>query len=73
MALKRKIYQKLLDWKTASNGSSALLIRGARRVGKTFLCKQFGESEYKSMAFIDFSNVSNVSKEITEYKCRLLN
>ena len=62
MILKRKIYQKLLDWKRTNNGSSALLIKGARRVGKSFLCKQFGESEYKSMLFIDFSNVG---KEIT--------
>jgi len=56
MILKRKIYQKLLNWKNTSKGTSALLINGARRVGKTFLCRQFGENEYKSMIFIDFGN-----------------
>ena len=66
MILKRKIYQKLLDWKAASNGSSALLIKGARRVGKSFLCKQFGENEYKTMVFIDFSNVSKEIIDIFE-------
>ena len=66
MILKRKIYQKLLDWKTVCNGSSALLIKGARRVGKSFLCKQFGENEYKSAIFIDFSNVSKEIIDIFE-------
>ena len=39
MALKRKLYEKMLEWKKESNGSSALLIDGARRVGMNFLCK----------------------------------
>lgn len=63
MLLKRKIYEKLLTWKAESNGKSALMIDGARRVGKSFLCEQFGKNEYKSMLLIDFSNVS---KEITD-------
>ena len=66
MILKRKIYQKLLDWKSSSNGSSALLVKGARRVGKSFLCKQFGENEYRSVVFIDFSNVSKEIIDIFE-------
>lgn len=61
--LKRKAYQKLLDWKRESNGTTALLLDGARRVGKSFLCRQFGENEYKSMILIDFGNIA---KEITE-------
>ncbi len=61
--LKRKAYQKLLDWKQESNGTTALLLDGARRVGKSFLCRQFGENEYKSMILIDFGNIA---KEITE-------
>ncbi|MCL2443219.1 MAG: AAA family ATPase [Treponema sp.] len=64
MALKRKIYQKLLDWKKTNKGSSVLLISGARRVGKSFLCEQFGKNEYKSMIIIDFGNVSKKIKEI---------
>ena len=58
MILKRKIYQKLLDWKKESNGKSALLLKGARRVGKSFLCEQFGKNEYKSMILIDFGNIA---------------
>ncbi|MCL2443997.1 MAG: AAA family ATPase [Treponema sp.] len=64
MALKRKIYQKLRDWKNESKGSSVLLISGARRVGKSFLCEQFGKNEYKSMILIDFGNVSKEIKNI---------
>lgn len=43
MILKRKIYDKLVEWKKESNGSTALLIGGARRVGKSFVAKAFGE------------------------------
>ena len=57
MTLKRKIYQRMLEWKNERNGKTALLIEGARRVGKSFLCQQFGKNEYKSMIFIDFSFV----------------
>ena len=41
MILKRKIYDTLLDWKTRSNGTTALLIDGARRIGKSFICEEF--------------------------------
>lgn len=54
--LKRKIYNKLLQWKEGSNGATALMIDGARRVGKSFLCKQFAECEYESHILIDFGN-----------------
>lgn len=57
MILKRKIYQSLLDWKKQSNGASALMIDGARRVGKSFLVSQFAQKEYKSHIIIDFANV----------------
>ena len=52
--LKRKAYEKLLEWKHASSGATALLIEGARRVGKSTLVKEFGESEYKSCLIVDF-------------------
>ena len=55
--LKRKLYCKLKDWKVKSNGKTALLIKGARRVGKSYLVEAFGNSEYKSMIIIDFANV----------------
>ena len=54
--LKRKIYDNLLAWKKQSDGASALMIEGARRVGKSFLCKLFAENEYKSHIIIDFGN-----------------
>ena len=66
MILKRKTYQKMLNWKKESNGASALLLSGARRVGKSFLCEQFGKNEYKSMIIIDFGNVSTEIKNIFE-------
>ena len=52
---KRKIYDKLLQWKHESNGSTALLIEGARRVGKSTVVQEFGKNEYDSFIFIDFS------------------
>lgn len=59
MILKRKIYDRLLEWKKESNGETAVLIDGARRVGKSYVCEQFAQNEYKSYILIDFGNVSN--------------
>ena len=56
--LKRKIYQELLKWKNESKGTSALLIEGARRVGKTKIAEYFGENEFPSYKTIDFSKES---------------
>ena len=66
MILKRKIYQRLVQWKNESRGSSALLLKGARRVGKSFLCEQFGKNEYKSMLLIDFGSVAKETIDILE-------
>ena len=54
--LKRKIYDALLEWKQKSNGKTALLIDGARRVGKSFIAELFAKQEYKSHILIDFGN-----------------
>ncbi|MCL1835102.1 MAG: AAA family ATPase [Oscillospiraceae bacterium] len=54
--LKRKIYDDLLAWKKRSAGATALMIDGARRVGKSFLCDLFAKNEYKSHIIIDFGN-----------------
>ena len=54
--LKRKIYDELLSWKKKSGGQTALLIDGARRVGKSFIAELFAEQEYKSHIIIDFGN-----------------
>lgn len=65
--LKRKIYNRLLRWKKESNGRTALLIEGARRVGKTYIIKKFGENEYESYILIDFSYMSKNLKDIFDY------
>jgi len=54
--LKRKIYDELLSWKQKSCGQTALLIDGARRVGKSFIAELFAKQEYKSHIIIDFGN-----------------
>jgi len=54
--LKRKIFDKLLSWKHNSNGKTALLIDGARRVGKSYIAELFARQEYKSYILIDFGN-----------------
>ena len=53
--LKRKIYERLLSWKRESDGHTALLIEGARRVGKSTIVEEFGKNEYDSYILIDFS------------------
>jgi predicted AAA+ superfamily ATPase len=58
MVFKRKLYDKMLEWKQKWSGEYALLIKGARRVGKSTLAEQFAKNEYKSYVFIDFSRVS---------------
>lgn len=53
---KRKIYEKMLAWKKESAGETALLIEGARRVGKSTIVRQFAENEYRTHIIIDFAN-----------------
>lgn len=55
MILKRKIYDKMLTLKNTLNGQKALLIEGARRIGKSTICEEFGKNEYKSYILIDFA------------------
>lgn len=61
--MKRKIYDEILKWKNESNGKTALLIEGARRVGKSYISEKFAKENYKSYILIDFSKVS---KEVIE-------
>ena len=58
MTFRRKIYNALLSWKK-QNGKTALLIEGARRVGKSTIAEEFAKREYKSYLLIDFNNVSD--------------
>ena len=61
---KRKIYERLLQWKRESNGNSALLIEGARRIGKSTVVKSFARNEYESFIFIDFTTCSQEVKNL---------
>lgn len=67
MVLKRKIYQKLLEWKNETKGQKALLIEGARRIGKSTIVLDFAEKEYESYLLIDFSIAPKDIKEYFEY------
>lgn len=53
---KRKVYSKLIEWKNESDGRTALLIEGARRIGKSTIVKEFAVNEYESYILIDFSS-----------------
>lgn len=65
LVFERKIYKKLVERKEKRNGKTALLIEGARRVGKTTIAKEFAKNEYKSYLCIDFSNTkTSFSKDV---------
>lgn len=53
--MKRKIYDKLVQWKQEKDGTTALLIEGARRIGKSYIAEEFARNEYESFILIDFS------------------
>lgn len=53
--MRRKIYSKLLEWKQKDNGSTAVLIEGARRIGKSYIAQKFARNEYESYLLVDFS------------------
>ncbi|MDE6484116.1 MAG: AAA family ATPase [Duncaniella sp.] len=59
---KRKIYDKILKWKQDRAGKTALLIKGARRIGKTTIVREFAAKEYKSFILIDFARASEAVK-----------
>ena len=63
---KRKVTDKLLQWKKAYNGKYAVLLEGARRVGKTTIAESFAKENYKSYIMIDFSNVSKDMLDVFE-------
>ena len=70
MIFKRKIYNKLLNWKNSSNGHSALLIEGARRIGKSTVAELFAKNEYESYILIDFafapSHIQDLFKDLSD-------
>ena len=64
--MKRKIYSQLLKWKEQWNGRTALLVDGARRIGKSWIVEDFARNEYKSYILIDFNNVQQNIIELFE-------
>ena len=63
MLFKRKIYSKFLAWKNETNGQKALLVEGARRIGKSTIVEEFAKNEYKSYILIDFARASEDVKD----------
>ena len=64
MLFKRKLYDKMLQWKQERDGKTALLIKGARRVGKSTLAEEFARREYESHILIDFTEASQEVKDL---------
>lgn len=65
--MKRKIYSELLNWKQNRNGDVALLIAGARRIGKSYIVEEFARQEYESYILIDFNKVGKAVRQLFEY------
>ena len=63
---KRKLYEKMLQWKQERDGKTALLIKGARRVGKSTLAEEFARREYESYILIDFTEAAQEVKDLFE-------
>lgn len=62
MIFKRKAYDKLLEWKEECNGARAIMVEGARRIGKSTIVEEFAKNEYESYLLIDFSKVNDTIK-----------
>lgn len=65
--MKRKIYQELLRWKNEKQGKTALLIEGARRIGKSYIVDAFGKNEYKSYILVDFNDMDEELLNVFEH------
>ena len=64
--MRRKVYDQLKKWKEEQNGESAVLINGARRVGKSYIVKEFAQKEYKSYILLDFNKIGKDIKFLFE-------
>ena len=72
MILNRKIYRKLLDWKNECHGTKAIMVEGARRIGKSTIVEEFAKQEYESYILIDFAKKDKVVEEyFNQYLNRL--
>ena len=65
--MKRKIYDQLLKWKHEHQGRTALLIEGARRIGKSYIVEEFARHEYKSYILVDFNDMDDSLREIFDH------
>ena len=65
--MRRKIYERMIEWKNRSKGTTALLIEGARRIGKSYIVRAFAEREYKSYILIDFNDIDDELLDIFEH------
>lgn len=65
--MKRKIYDSLLEWKNTAKGRSALLVQGARRVGKSYIVEEFAKKEYRSYILIDFDRADDDVKGLFDH------
>ena len=68
--MKRKIYERMLDWKKTSKGKTAILIDGARRVGKSYAAEEFAKTNYRSYILIDFKEAGREITELFEQNLR---
>ena len=66
MEIQRKAYRELLNWKSSNSHSKAIIIKGARRVGKSYLAEKFAKNEYRSHIVIDFASPVPGTKKIFE-------
>ena len=67
LIMKRKIYDSLLEWKNTAKGRSALLVQGARRVGKSYIVEEFAKKEYRSYILIDFNRADDDVKGLFDH------
>ncbi len=63
MMFRRKIYAEIKSWKEESDGMSALLVEGARRIGKSTVVTEFAQNEYKDYLLLDFSICEKAVKD----------
>ncbi len=66
MVFKRKVYRELLEWKNNVNGKKALLVEGARRIGKSTIVEEFAKNEYQSYILVDFNDADEAVFEAFE-------
>lgn len=63
---KRKLYDRLLEWKNERQGQTAILVEGARRVGKSTLVEEFAKNEYETYILVDFNQAPELIKNLFE-------